>query len=509
MKRIPDQVTCFVSYSHQDGDFVDFLERGLVHYRDGIELLRDHSGLARSDALDAALRDMVSRCDVFLPVVSAAYTRSTWCQREYAWFSELRPDARLLPLRLFNDATVFPNHLGVDFTVWATRGDRILCEVLVPTLRGNQATRLLATPDLEPSLALEMAQDFHTLGVAVSRIDLPTEADRAFSQIGIRLMQMPGMPTTGLAIVASVLAGQQVQRGQWAALYRWASEALVHFGEYNTDLAKLSDEKLTFLSGRLMELALAERRLGLDDDAGRHYAEALLGNSAIADPTLRCIHRAQVFRELGTLALARLKLSEARQMYEQSRELIDGIPSERMHIAQAWIKQAQVEIFMNRDVDAHRCIKQADEILHTSQSAAPSVPDTAAELQARVSAHYWKTRAWVDFTCGDRDALRRDVLEHARAISPYPWRNERNHQRALQALAAVSPAIPTVIARQLARALIAGESGLFARAMRSAHDLLGTVARYLTSPTEQMDAGSPAARHPIRKPDTPRSAGKA
>lgn len=461
----PGRLVCFVSYGHEDTAFVDFLERMLALYRDKIELLRDRGGVDRRGALDTELRAMIARCDVFMPVVSAAYALSEWCQREHTWLDELRPHAAFVPLRLAADPVVFPNRLGVDFAAWALRGDRIVRETLIPVLLGGRVGATAETLDGQAVDALGLARDFQVLGAAVNRADLRAPADEAFVQIGVRLMQLRGMPARGRAMIAAALAGQQVQRGRWEQLRQWASLALAQLEEDAVADDARSDDELAFLGERCTELALAERRLGDHDGAARHYQEAADRYRAISDALLQRVRYAQVCREQGTLAIARLRLDEARRCYAESRALLAGLPSERMHVAQAWIKEAQVELIASRDADVDRCMATAAEIIEAPGSPVEATPGVH-ELSARVAAHYWKTRAFVALARGHRAELARAADEHARVIAGYPWQNERGHQRALRIAVAWMRVLPRPVTRQLARAFIVAEAGLLAGVRR-------------------------------------------
>lgn len=459
------RVACFVSYDHRDQTFVDFLDRMLALYRDRIELLRDRSGVDRRSALDAALRAMIARTDVFMPVVSPAYAESEWCRREHAWLGELSPAAAVLPLRTGGEVGAFPNHLGVDFTSWEIYGDRIVREALIPALLGNVVGSLSPSLDLAREAALSLARDFQVLGSAVNRADLKGPAAEAFAQIGVRLMQLPSMPARGRARIASAIAGQQIQRGRWDELRRWASVAVAQTEvEQVADQARTDDE-LAFLGERYSELGLAQRRLGSHGLAAEHYEAAAEHYAAIRDRLLQSVRQAQVRREQGTLAIARLRLDEARRCYAESRSLLAGVPSERMHVAQAWIKEAQVELIAGRDMDSARCLSEAAKAMEV-ESTAREAELSPPELTARVSAHYWKTRAWLALALGQRRELTHAADEHARVIGGYPWDNERAHQRLIRRAALASAVIPAPVTRQVARALIVGEAGLFARVIR-------------------------------------------
>jgi hypothetical protein len=313
--------------------------------------------------------------------------------------------------------------------------------------------------------ALGLARDFQVVGAAVNRADLRAPADEAFVQIGVRLMQLPGMPPRGRAMIAAALAGQQVQRGRWEQLRQWAELAVTQLRDDGLADDLRSDEELAFLGERYTELALAERRLGDHRGAARHYQEAVERYRAIGDALLRQVLQAQVLREQGTLALARLRLDEARRCYADSRALLAAVPSERMHVAQSWIKQAQVELIAGRAADVDRCLAAAAEIVEAGSAPGQETPGTH-ELFARVAAHYWKTRAFVALAGGRREELARTAEQHARVIAGYPWQNEQLHQRTLRAATALVGLVPRPVLRQAVRLLGVAEAGLLARFRR-------------------------------------------
>lgn len=178
--------------------------------------------------------------------------------------------------------------------------------------------------------------------------------------------------------------------------------------------------------------------------------------------TLRRVRLGQVAREQGTLAIARLRLDEARACYQRSRELLAELPSERMHVAQAWIKEAQVELVAGRLDQALRCLA----------AAAPRVEAAEpGELSARVAAHYWKTTAWLALASGDASRLGQATQAHASVIAAYGWDNEHAHQRWLRRASRVEPIAPRVIVHQLVRAGIVAASGGGAQVSRWLREL--------------------------------------
>lgn len=455
---------CFISYSHEDRDFVDFLEWMLALYGDRFEVLRDRGGVARSASLESELKAMVSRSDTFLAVVSPGYAASAWCQRELEWQQSLRPTATVLPLRLDDQVDQFPDRLGIDVSAWAQRGDRIVREELVPLVLGQVPEVPGWSLRLTADAGLQLARDFATLGSAVNRADLRAPADEAFTQIGVRLLQQEQMPAVARALIAAALAGQQIQRGRWAALRTWSTVALAAITEDGRDDRARSDRELAFVGERYTELALAERRLGRDQEAARHYEAAAERYGALTDAVLARVRQGQVAREQGTLAIARLRLDEARECYRRSRSLLAGLPSERMHVAQAWIKESQVELVAGRLDDAHRCLREAAVLVEATE---PS------ELTTRVAAHYWKTAAWLALAEGNAPTLDDSIAAHAEVIAAYAWRNEHAQQRWLRRGRRVTPLLPRLVTRTLARAVVVAEAGARARVGRWLRERFG------------------------------------
>lgn len=461
-----NRTLCFISYSHQDRDFVDFLTRILSLFDDSIEYWLDETAIEHGATFPNQISEALHRAEVFLPVLSANALASEWCRRERAIFTERHASnhrLKIIPIHIEPiplAQSPFPDWISIDLSSWRRDGDRIIRTQLIDAVRGEGRSSTFEpfSARTRSSAGLNLAKDYQTVGLAINRIDPNAKTARAFVQLGVALFHLEGMPSTGRAFIGLALAGQKLQAGAWRELAAWAQSAIDIL--IDEEGSPRSNDELGMIGEAYNLLALAERKLG-DRRAEGNYLRALESFSAMTDPLTRRTKQAQAHRELGTFALGRGRLADAEQHFTTSRELLAGLPSESMHHAQAAIKLAQLELVRG---DAAAAGAKLDELRVQFETL-----NDARELERRVAAHYWRTVALNAFVFGDA-AKHGEALERLdRVIEGTGWRNEQRQRSLLYYLRYARGFAPKPLRAAIAATIIRiGASGLrgLSRAVR-------------------------------------------
>lgn len=437
----------FLSYSHHDRAFVDMLARLLPEVAADLEVFIDRRDHAPGEALSRDLRRRLDEADVLLPCVSPHAAASAWCAQERAWFREGRPGRRILPLRVVphgghdGDEAWYPEHVGVDFTGWLRDGDRTFFERLLPALLPGRAPSSTRRFEPDGTRAPTMAQDLIKVMSAVRANALPADVDSAVVQLAIALIQSAGLGAGPRNALCLAVAGHFVQRGDWAALRDWSTASA----------AATTDDDAAACQFH-QHLALAERRLGRHDSAGQHLEAARRYAERLSQPAERRRALGQIDREAGTLAIALDQREHARAHYRSSRVHLEVFVSERAHVAQTWVKTAQIDLLDDDAEAALRCLDRADTILGGELAPEARVHGPAVE------AHAAKTRALAHYLDGDLTAAWEAVARHARVIAGRAWANEDRQAAQLTWLIATSAVHPRRLRYELVCKGIQAES---------------------------------------------------
>lgn len=126
-------VTWFISYSHEDAEFVD----GLVDVieMDQVRIWRDVKSMAAGDVLKASIREGIQRCDIFSVVLSSNSTQSEWVKwecGEAVGRQQAHGRPRIIPVILDNTKipAVLSNYRAANFSVNFEEGMKGIIEAI-------------------------------------------------------------------------------------------------------------------------------------------------------------------------------------------------------------------------------------------------------------------------------------------------------------------------------------------------------------------------------------------
>jgi tetratricopeptide (TPR) repeat protein len=127
----PYKYKAFISYSHKDKAFASWLQRGIENYKIPRALrqkyphlpkdlkrtvFRDEEELAGANALTPVLEDALRTSQNFIVVCSAHAVKSTWVDKEIAYFTEVHEDAPIISVIKEGEAKdVLPQCLVADY----------------------------------------------------------------------------------------------------------------------------------------------------------------------------------------------------------------------------------------------------------------------------------------------------------------------------------------------------------------------------------------------------------
>jgi hypothetical protein len=405
------QVRVFLSYSRQDQDFAGVARHLVAPLAQRVQLWMDDR-IEAGEAFSARLLEEIDACDVFVAALSPAYAGSPWCRRELDRALSRGPALTLLPLLLADVDPGALDHLGVahlqvsDLRRWRVDGDRLLRAAFVDRLAATSPP-----PPLPPGLSERVRRV--VLWVAQSAADDRVRRDVA--DLAAWEATQAGVTGRERARVLDALSGLHLTRRAWAdmdacslaALTAWEEDAaLVARASGPPDAEAVRDDDLGLLGELHLRRALAARQLARPDGA-EHLAAAEATFRRIRLPVLRDEKLGQLHREAGTHAQLRGDLDAAGAHFRTSADLLRGLPSERLHVAQASIKAAQVELVAGRLAEAEARLDEAAPLLTAREGEPPRMRD-------QVLPHYLLTRAAVAALRGDDELARASLDDHAR-----------------------------------------------------------------------------------------------
>lgn len=410
----------FLSYSRQDADFARFLRALVARAAPEADLWMD-------DRLDAGapypgtIQSQVRACDMFLAAASPRWRDSSWCQRELDWARARGAAVEIVPL-IIEQVDLADTGLAafqaIDMQRWRIDGDRVL---------RARWLRSLGAPSTLAATAPGVHESMREVVLWAARTRTPDEVGRHL--LDAATWQVATDPTAALprARLLDAIAGLHLTRREWSEMRSATHAALELVREAGwpnprydaSESGQLSDDDLGFLGELHTRLALGSRQIG--DQAGVEHAYAALAvYGRIQEPLLRNEKSAQVHRELGTWAQERGDDQAAREHFRTSARLLEDLPSQRFHLYQARIKEAQVELARG-DVQAAGALIES--------VAAHFAPDSPLEahLAHQVLPHFLLTEAAWAALAGLDDRARTALSRHAEARSK--GSGGRNHLR--------------------------------------------------------------------------------
>ena len=344
----------FLSYSRQDADFAGFFKHVLALGAPDVDLWFDER-IGAGERYPQVIDTQIAACDYFFFAASPAWLDSSWCQREAKAAKARGTSITVVPLRI-EDAELaksgLASHQEIDLRRWRIDGDQVLRERLF---------HLFAAPVAMPRPGTEVLDGMREVVLWSARSQTPEPVAARIAALATWHATFGLGPPLTRARLLDAQAGLHLTRRRWRDMIgatRAALELLKDDGwslpeEAGFDGLERTDDELAFVGELYNRLGLGARQLG--DARGREQLEhALTAFSAIRQPLLRHERTAQMHRELGTWSQEDGDLDVAREHFRNSGILLDGLPSQRFHVLQAQIKEAQVDLAQGQVSDA-RC----------------------------------------------------------------------------------------------------------------------------------------------------------
>ncbi len=389
----------FLNYSREDADFAGFFETMFSLGASEVQLWMDERLDAGARFPEEIMRQIAS-CDLFIAALSPAWARSDWCQRELRAALAREPDIEIIPL-LIDELEIARTELAayqaIDLRQWRIEGDLVLRAQLLHRFSG---------PGPAPPPGPAQLEALRRLVLWGARSETPDEIGRDLADLATwQIATAPDNPLPRARLL-DALAGLHLTRREWRDMVSTTQAALrllhqagwpaPHLGS-PYEPGDLTDDDLAFLGELHNRLALGARELGRGEGV-TELDRALAVFTAIRHPLLRREKTAQAHREWGTWAQRSGDLETARHHFQLSGDLLKGLPSQQLHVLQAEIKQAQVDLQQGKHEQARARLDRV----------APWFAEGAAGdglLAAQVRPHYLITEAaWATVTGHDTAA---------------------------------------------------------------------------------------------------------
>lgn len=140
----------FISYSHKDKLFVDFLEEKIKSW--GYTYWKDEKDLLAGDSIPNKIGEDLAACSIYLLIISNESIKSSWVEREYNlavtnWLDSQKETCCPIPILIDKEASIpkfIKDILYVDFTQNSQLGFNKLKTSLSHKINKNMRQRLWA-----------------------------------------------------------------------------------------------------------------------------------------------------------------------------------------------------------------------------------------------------------------------------------------------------------------------------------------------------------------------------
>jgi eukaryotic-like serine/threonine-protein kinase len=286
----------FISYSHADKKWGDWLHKGLESYRTPKRLVRgtiparltpifrDRDELTSSSDLSARIREALSDSENLIVICSPSAAKSKWVNKEIESFQELGGSDRIFSLIVDGDPAAF----GLD------------TDCFPPAMRSRFDRHGKLQPEAVEPIAADVRKggDGRTLArlkIIAGLLDIGLDVLRQReSQRKLRRMALVTAGSVALTVMTAILAFAAILARDEATQRRSQAEDL-----------------LTFMVGDLRKSLAPIGRLDLLEEVGAKAMDyfATVDLDALTDDELS--FQAQVMTQLGEIRVSQLQYDEA------------------------------------------------------------------------------------------------------------------------------------------------------------------------------------------------------
>lgn len=397
----------FLSYPRLEREVAEQVVAILVRYHHRMSVWWDNA-IEPSRQWRKDIEDEIDRTDVFIVVVSEQSEASDFCRAETTRAERLhreRGRPRIIPLEVDDtkaEALGVGEAQAVAFQRWRTEADTIFTHNVIPAIDPTIAT---SRHRIREGLCGAVAE---LVDWAAATRGLPEAQAARLIDVAYGVVGCSDEPTDARARVLRGVAGLQLTRQRWRDMEGAAGAGISLLEPERTDNSEGAERDWALAGDLWLACALAQRRQGRISlthiDAARQSFER------IDDPLERAERLAQLHREVGTWEQASGNDSAAVDHFRASGALLQGLPSQRYHVAQASIKEAQVLLSRGDPAAAERKLAGVRALFKN--------PEVTSPRAAEVHRHLLITSAMVHASLGRDDAARRALGELGTARTP-------------------------------------------------------------------------------------------